>query len=156
MKKDFRTKNLLSQFALNPKFTEVCDCIVLADTSVELLPQKLLQTREDRQRTEYLLNRREVWELFEVPPPEPSPKLLCEAGNMLREVWESKLKSEFPDREFVVYFEYAPPVCDISFFQALDWHIEAAAQAKGNRKSRRVDWRPRLVRNPLLSPKKRE
>jgi hypothetical protein len=156
MKKDFRTKNLLSQFALNPKFTEVCDCIVLADTSVELLPQKLLQTREDRQRTEYLLNRREVWELFEVPPPEPSPKLLCEAGNMLREVWESKLKSEFPDREFVVYFEYARPVCDISFFQALDWHIEAAAQAKGNRKSRRVDWRPRLVRNPLLSPKKRE
>jgi hypothetical protein len=56
--------------------------------------------------------------------------LLCEAGNAVREIWENKLRTEFPDRVFVVGFEYAPPVCDISFFQALDWHIEAAARAK--------------------------
>jgi hypothetical protein len=68
MKKDFRTKNLLSQFALDPKFIEVWDCIVLADASVELLPYGPLQTPEERRRTEYGLNRRDVWELFEVPP----------------------------------------------------------------------------------------
>src|SRR5579864_5178799 len=156
MKKDFRTKNLLSQFALNPNFIEIWDCILLTDSEVELLPRGPLETPEDRHRTEYVLNRRDIWELFEVPPPEPSPKLLYEAGWAVREIWEDRLKTEFPDRLFVVGFEYAPPVCDVNFFQALDWHIEAAAQARTDRGSHRVDWRSRLAKSLLLNPKKRE
>ena len=154
MKKDFRTKNLLSEVALNPKFVEVHDCVLLSGSPEELLPKRDPASTEERQKTEYLLNRREIWELFEVPPPEPSPRLLCEAGNTVREIWQGKLRAGFRERKFVVYFEYAPPICDISFFQALEWQIEAEAQAKATWNSYRADWRPRLVRSPLVCPKK--
>ncbi len=154
MRKDFRTKNLLSEVALSPKFVEYHDCILIDGAPTDLLPKKDPESPEERQKVEYLVNRRQVWELFEVAPPEPSPRLLCGAGNTVREIWDSKLKVEFPDRKFVVYFEYAPPVCEISFFQALDWHIEAEAQAKANWNSHRVDWRPKLTQSPFLGPKK--
>jgi len=154
MKKEFRTKNLLSPLALSPRFIEVFGCIVLEGGTSELLPQKEPESPEDRQKVEYVLNRREVWELFEVPPPEPSPRLLCEAGNTIRDAWEARLISEFPGRRFVVYFEYAPPVCDVGFFQALDWHIEAADQAKTSRGTHRVDWRPKLTSGPLMKTTK--
>jgi len=155
MKKDFRTKNLLSAEALNPQFVEVHDCIILASASSELIPMEQPKSHEDRQKAEYSANRRDIWELFEVPPPEPTPRLLCEAGNAVKDIWEGKLTSEFPSRRFVVYFEYAPPICEISFFQALDWHIAAEAQAKADgKRARRVDWRPKLVGSPLLPRKK--
>ena len=150
MKKEFRTKNLLSEAALNPQFVEVHDCVLFAGTPSELRPKEVPASREDRQRAEYWANRRDVWELFEVAPPDPSPKLLTQAGNTIAEIWESKLKAEFPDRKFLVYFEYALPICEVSFFQALPWHIEAEAQAKANWKSHRADWRPKLVKSPLI------
>lgn len=143
MKKDFRTKNLLSQFALNPQFIEIHDCVFLRDTAAESLPKEGPTSEEDRQSLERLLNRRDISELFEVPPPDPSPRLLCEAGNMLRELWENRLKQAFPDRKFVVYFQYALPICEITFFQGFDWQPEAQAQAKSARNSR-ADWRPRF------------
>ena len=153
MKKDFRTRNLLSEVALDPKFVEIHDCVILDGTSAELLPSHLPESPEERQKIEHILNRREVWELFEVSPPEPSPRLLCEAGNAVVEIWESRLKMRFPNRKFAVGFEYAPPVCEVYFFQALPWHIDAEAQAKANKSSHRADWRPKLDGAPWLSQK---
>jgi len=123
-------------------------CWYAAGFVTEAVPDSV----EDRQRFEYLLNRRGVWELFEVAPPDPTPRLLVQAGNAIREAWEGQLKLRFPERKFVVYFEYAPPVCDVSFFHVLPWHIEAEAQAKADWNSHRSDWRPKLERSPLLPP----
>jgi hypothetical protein len=153
MKKYFRTKNLLSEFTLNPKFIEVHDCVLLDDVATKLLPKSPLSP-DERHRTEYLLNPRDIWELFTVPPQDPSPRLLCGAGNASREMWDNKLKVDFPVRRSIVYFECAPPICDISFLHAPDWHIEAEDEAKADWNSRRGDWRPRLLRSPLLAPKK--
>ena len=89
-----------------------------------------LETLEDRHWTEYLLNRREVWRLLEVAPPEPWPKLLAKQVARYETSGRANSRRSFADRELVANFEYASPVCDISFFQALDWQIEAAAQAK--------------------------
>ncbi len=125
MKKDFRNKNLLSQFALNPQFVEVCDCVFLRDTVSDSLPKEVPSSEEGRWKLESLLNRRDISELFDIPPTDPSPRLLCEAGNMLRELWDSRLKQEFPDRKFVVCFQYALPICEITFFQGFDWQLEA-------------------------------
>jgi len=150
MKKRFRTKNLLSEAALNPHFVELYGCVLLAGTPRDLRPSEEPATKEDRQRIEYVANRREIWELFEIAPPEPSTRLLIQAGKTIAEIWESKLKTDFPNRKFIVYFEYALPICEVSFFQALPWHIEAEAQAKANWNSHRADWRPRLVKSPLI------
>ena len=150
MKKEFRTKNLLSQFALNPRFVEICDCVLLADAGPEYIPTSNPESKEARQKTEYLVNRRDLWELFEVPPSEPSPRLLCEAGDTIKEIWQSKLKVEFPNRQFIVQFEYAPPVCDISFFQPLDWQLAIAEQVKKDKGSGRSDWRPKRVRSMVV------
>jgi hypothetical protein len=141
MKKDFRTKNLLSGFALNPTFIELHDCVLLADTAAGSLPKAQPQSSEERYKTEYVLNRRDIWALFEIPPSEPSPRLLCEAGNTIQEIWESKLRVKFPNRKFMVYFQYALPSCEITFFQPSDRQTEAEAQAKADPSSGRVDWR---------------
>jgi hypothetical protein len=68
MKKEFRTKNLLSELALQPKFVEVYGHVILADSSPGLWPTSESQSEEERYKTEYLLNRRDVIDLFEVPP----------------------------------------------------------------------------------------
>ncbi len=154
MKKEFRTKNLLSQFALSPRFVETYDCVLLADAGPEHIPTSNPGSKEERQKTEYLVNRRDLWELFEVPPPEPSPQLLCDAGDMIKEIWQNKLKAEFPFRQFIVQFEYAPPVCDISFFQALDWQLAIEEQVKSEKGSSRTDWRPKMVRSMAVQPSK--
>jgi hypothetical protein len=62
MKKDFRTKNLLCDFTLHPEFIEVFDCVFFAGTPPDSLPKAVPDSVEDRQRFEYLLNRRGVWE----------------------------------------------------------------------------------------------
>jgi hypothetical protein len=85
MKKYFRTKNLLSGLALQPKFAEVFGHVILADTSPGLWPTSEAQSEEERYKTEYLLNRRDVVDLFEVPPSDPSNKLLCNAGLVIRD-----------------------------------------------------------------------
>jgi hypothetical protein len=145
MKKEFRTKNLLSVVALNPEFIEVSGCVFFAGTSPALLPSRTPESPEERQALESLVNRREVLELFEVAPPEPSNDLLYTAGTVIREAWEARLRLQFPHRYFIVGFEYALPVCQLTFFQALSWHLEAAQQVVGRENNRwHADWRYRL------------
>lgn len=147
MKKYFRTKNLLSELALQPKFVEVYGHVILADSSRSLWPTSESQSEEQRHSTEYLLNRRDVIDLFEVPPADPSNRLLCEAGIVIRDSWQARLNVGFPSRNIVVYFEFALPICGVSFFQAMDWQIQAAKEVKSAGKTaRRFDWRHSLAK----------
>jgi hypothetical protein len=116
MKKEFRTKNLLSAVVLTLEFIEVSGCVFFAGTSPALLPSRTPESPEERLALESLVNRRDVLELFEVAPPEPSNELLYTAGTVIREAWEARLRLKFPDRYFIVGFEYALPVCQLTFF----------------------------------------
>jgi hypothetical protein len=147
MKKEFRTKNLLSELALQPKFVEVYGHVILADSSPGLWPTTESQSEEERYKTEYLLNRRDVIDLFEVPPPDPSNRLLCNAGIVIRDTWQAMLNVGFPDRSIIVSFEFALPICEVTFFQAMDWQIQVANEVKiAGKTARRVDWRHSLAK----------
>jgi hypothetical protein len=150
VKKDFRTKNLLSEFALNPKFIEVCDCVFLSDTEEDLLPKERITDPQERYAIESLLNRRDIWDLFEIPPPDPTPRLCSEARTAVTEIWKSKLIVDFPNRRFMVWPEYSWPQCDVTLFQALDWHLELEHQIKTDQSFGRADWRPKLKQQNKL------
>ena len=154
MKKYFRTKNLLSELALRPKFEEVYHHVILADTSRSLWPTSEPRSEEERQKTEYLLNRRDVIDLFEVPPTDPSDRLLYNAGIVIRDTWQAMLNVDFPSRNMLVCFEFALPVCEVSFFQAMDWQIQVAKEVKSAGKTAlRVDWRHSLANTLALKSK---
>jgi hypothetical protein len=154
MKKYFRTKNLLSELALQPKFLELYGHVILADSSPSLWPTSESRSEEERHKTEYLLNRRDVIDLFEVPPTEPSNRLLREAGTAIRDIWQARLNAEFPGQNVMVYFEFALPVCEVGFFQAMDWQIQVANEVKSAGKhARRVDWRHSLAKTLALKSK---
>lgn len=154
VKKEFRTKNLLSELALQPKFVEVYGHVILADSSPGLWPTSESRSQEERYKTEYLLNRRDVMDLFEVAPPDPSKRLLCNAGMVIRDTWQTMLNVDFPDRNIVVCFEFALPICEVSFFQAMDWQIHAAIEVKSAGKTaHRFDWRHSLAKALALKSK---
>jgi hypothetical protein len=154
MKKYFRTKNLLSDLALQPRFVEAYGHVILADCSRSLWPTSDPRSEEERHKTEYLLNRRDVVDLFEVPPADPSNRLLWEAGIVIRDTWQARLNVEFPNRNILVCFEFALPICEVSFFQAMEWQIQAANEVSlAGKTARRVDWRDSLAKMLALKSK---
>jgi len=154
MKKYFRTKNLLSELALQPKFVEAYGHVILADSSPSLWPRSESRSEEERHKTEYLLNRRNVTDRFEVPLPDPTNRLLQEAGIAIRDIWQARLNAEFPERNIIVCFEFALPICEVSFLQAMDWQIQGAKAVKlAGKAARRVDWRHSLAETLALKSK---
>jgi hypothetical protein len=49
---------------------------------------------------------------------------------VIRDTWQTLLNIDFPDRNIVVCFEFALPICEVSFFQAMDWQIQAPNEVK--------------------------
>lgn len=123
MKKDFRTQNLLSEFALSPQFVEYDDCVFLADGFTKESYLSWLDfyggIGMDKRAVESIMNHRHISELFVNSPPEPSRRLANEAGQTLEKVWRTNLRFAFPDRNFVVkYFPDEPPsTSEITFCQ---------------------------------------
>ena len=48
------------------------------------ITESVIRLRGASEKFEYLLDRREIWELFEVALPELTPRLLIQAGNATR------------------------------------------------------------------------
>ena len=123
MKKDFRTRNLLSDFALSPRFVEHDGCIFLIDGFSEESYSRWMNFYRGvglgKHAVESIMNHRHISELFVIQPPEPSRRLADEAGRLLEELWLSELRTAFPDRDFVVrYFPDEPPSSsEITFCQ---------------------------------------
>jgi hypothetical protein len=64
------------------------------------------------------------------------------------------LNVEFPKRNLLVYFEFALPICEVGFWQAMDWQIQAANEVKlAGKTVRRVDWRHSLAKTVALKSK---
>jgi hypothetical protein len=115
MKKDFRTKNLLSDFALNPEFKVVGDMVLLSPSN------EIRFGTYERWRAELALNTRWALDLFVLPPSELSCRTASQACEAVRDIWKARLKSQFPDREFFVLVHYdGPPyeIMSVSFCQA--------------------------------------
>ena len=114
MKKDFRTQNFLSEFALSPQFIEHDGCIFLADGFCKENYSRWLNFYQGvglgKRAVESIMNHRHISELFVNEPPEISHRLADEAVWLLEELWLTKLGSAFPDRDFVVrYISDEPP-----------------------------------------------
>jgi hypothetical protein len=123
MKKDFRTQNLLSEFALSPQFLEYDACIFLTDGFNKESYASWLDFYDGiglgKSAVESIMNHRHILELFLNEPPEPSRRLVNEAGQLLEELWLTRLRAAFPNRDFVVrYFpDVAPSSSEITFCQ---------------------------------------
>lgn len=123
MKKDFRTQNLLSEFALSPQFIEHDDCVFLADGFTRESYSNWLNFYHsigmDKRAVESVMNHRHISELFLNAPPELSRRLANETGQMLEDLWHTKLRIALPKRTFVVrYFPDEPPsASEITFCQ---------------------------------------
>jgi hypothetical protein len=71
------------------------------------------------------MNHAHVVDLIEGQDGGPSDEQLVYVGRLLREMWESKLAREFPDRKFFVHFEEeGDSVYDfvVDFHQ--EWHTD--------------------------------
>ena len=114
MKKYFRTKNILSDEAPWPKFTEYEDCIFRTeDFSSENYRYSLEFARRlgaGKMAVESLMNRVLVFECFINAPAKVTPRLAREACETIRDSWRTKLRLDFPGREFkVIYAPDHPP-----------------------------------------------
>jgi len=124
MKKEFRTKNLLSESTLAPKFVEFDEGVFLAERFSEEKYRMMMETARqadgNRASVEFSINSPPICDLFLNPPPDPTPRLMRETGEMLRKLWMTLLKTQYPGRSFEVrYFVSAdhPLTSEITFFQ---------------------------------------
>jgi hypothetical protein len=104
MRRYFRSKHLLSEFALNPEFVEWRRCILLKDG---IDPERLSHWKsgDSTWMVETVINRRHITDLFINPPTAAPNELLFEVGSAVRDIWEAHLKTKFPERRIDVYFQ---------------------------------------------------
>jgi hypothetical protein len=116
MRRYFRSKHLLSEFALNPEFVEWRGCILLKDG---IDPERLSHWKsgDSTWMVETVINRRHITDLFINPPTAAPNELLFEVGSAVRDIWEAHLKTKFPERRIDVYFQYALPIVEITLYQ---------------------------------------
>lgn len=124
MKKDFRTKNLLSESTLAPRFVEFDGGVFLADNFSEekyrMVSETAWRSGGNKSSVEFSINCQWICDLFLSTPPDPTPKLMRETGEVLRELWTTLLRDRYPARPFEVwYFVSAdfPLTSEITFFQ---------------------------------------
>jgi hypothetical protein len=86
-----------------PDFIEVDGCILLGTTVPETYKDWKAEYPDDPSRIEAVLNHRHVFDLFSGSE-QPSSELVRQLGRILKDMWSTKLRRDFPDREFVVSF----------------------------------------------------
>jgi hypothetical protein len=86
-----------------PDFVEHDDCVFLAFDEAKYR-QWLQQTDGDKQRVEAMMNHRHIIDLLPRTVESPTRGLVVSFGQLLRDVWETKLRRDFPKRQFCVSF----------------------------------------------------
>jgi hypothetical protein len=89
-----------------PNFTEHDGCVFFAGFSEDSYRGFMQHTGGNRQAVEAVMNHWHILDLF--PGSRPAREQVVYFGRLLREVWASKLASEFPHRRFVVSFPEEP------------------------------------------------
>jgi hypothetical protein len=104
-----------------PEFVQHDDCVFLAFDETPYR-QWIHQTGGDKRKVEATMNHRHIVGLLLASVESPTRELIVEFGQLLREVWETKLRHDFPTRRFCVSFstERCAALSDyeITFYQA--------------------------------------
>jgi hypothetical protein len=103
-----------------PEFVTHDGCIFL-DFDETAYREWMSQTGGDRRAVEATMNHRHIRDLFTHPSPEPTRERLVQLGRLLKQMWEAKLRRDFPERQVIVSFveEGCEHLLDyeITFFQ---------------------------------------
>lgn len=99
-----------------PSFLERRDCVVLSDVSSKDLAELLYLTQNSRATVETQLNRRRLIQLLPANAP-VSPVELTVIGSMIKEMWQAKLRSNFPNKTFSVIFTEGKTGLDVENFE---------------------------------------
>ena len=105
-----------------PEFVTHDGCVFLEFDDIRYA-EWMNVTGGNRQRVEATMNHRHIMHLFGQQRPRPTRERLIQLGRLLKQMWECKLKREFPDRQLLVRFneEDASELSDyeIRFHQVL-------------------------------------
>jgi hypothetical protein len=91
-----------------PDFVEFDGCVFFAGLIEENYRGFMEQTRGDKRSVETVMNHRHILDLFCGPELRPSREQVVYIGRLLKDMWEAKLKCDFPARRFVVSFPEEP------------------------------------------------
>jgi hypothetical protein len=85
-----------------PEFIAVEDLIVREGTKKDDVKKWLDECKGERKKTEALINHLHIRDIQYWNCPGATPERLSYLGQILKEIYECKLKKDFPKREFVV------------------------------------------------------
>lgn len=89
-----------------PVFIEYDGCVFFKDRfSKDSYDGFLAQTEGNRQAVEALMNHIHINDLFYASNEEPSIEQIVYLGQILQEIWQSKLERDYPRRSFRVEFD---------------------------------------------------
>ena len=104
-----------------PGFCVHNDCVFRYPIDAETYAHWMEAVGGDKTKVEALANHQHIVDLFPNSVFQPSDEVVLYLGSILREMWSSKLRSDFPTREFVVEFPYGEAAgvtnCEITFYQ---------------------------------------
>jgi hypothetical protein len=87
-----------------PEFTEVDGCVLLGSRVPETYTEWKARHSNNPSGIEAVLNHRHVFDVFLYSSEQPSRELVRHFGLLLKDMWTTKLRRDFPDREFIVSF----------------------------------------------------
>lgn len=88
-----------------PRFVEHDGMIFREGFSIESVKSCMAANDGDKSATEDLLNHLHIIDLHYVGCPDASRERIVYLGNLLKKIYECKLKAQFPKREIVVEFD---------------------------------------------------
>lgn len=81
------------------------DCVFFADFDPETVANWSNHLKGDKGAVERVVNHRHIVDLFPAVKEPPTREILIHLGRILRDAWAAKLRLDFPDRSFVVFFQ---------------------------------------------------
>jgi hypothetical protein len=91
-----------------PYFVEHEGCVFFGGFSEESYRGFMQACGGDRRRVEAVMNHRHLSDLFCKPEDSATEQQLLYLGRVLKDIWQTKLTRDFPERKFVVSFEEGP------------------------------------------------
>jgi hypothetical protein len=91
-----------------PKFVEIEGCVVNASTPIENLKQWLDDCKGDLHAVEAMVNHLHISDIHHAECEDATPERLKYLGSILKDIYECKLKRDFPAKIFRVDFDDNP------------------------------------------------
>jgi hypothetical protein len=87
-----------------PEFAIYEDCVFFADFGADTFSSWIEHTQGNKRATEAVMNHRHILDLFPNERTQPSREVTIYLGQLLKDMWQVKLKRDFPDRTIIVEF----------------------------------------------------